>query len=435
MQLIPRTHPNSFQHLWDDPAIEERIATGIETHRKGDAVVRVCNPDGTPCPGVKVTARQQDASFHFGSNIFKLDGYETAEANRRYEEAFCGLFNAATVPFYWKKLEPEPGQLRFAADSAPIPRRPPPDRVVDFCQKHGLRMHGHTLIWSYLRWSIPDWLPRDPAEIDRLLEKRIREIADRYGSIIKRWDVVNEATANYPDDQVHPMPEEYERKAFEWAAKYFPEDVRLDINEVTHYWYPHKQQYVDLIQRLRDQGARIGGVGLQFHLFTDEELDRLTKGEDFTPRQMLETLDAYETFDLPVHISEITLTAPDNSPEGLEAQADVARKLYRLWFSHPSVEGITWWNLPDGGAAPGEDTVFSGLLFDDLTPKPSYHALKDLIQKEWRTEMTGVTDETGCFRFRGFHGNYQIQAEGNELTCLRIEPGASTPSEVATTLN
>jgi len=129
------------------------------------------------------------------------------------------------------------------------------------------------------------------------------------------------------------------------------------------------------------------------------------------------------------------LTAPDNSPEGLEAQADVARKLYRLWFSHPSVEGITWWNLPDGGAAPGEDTVFSGLLFDDLTPKPSYHALKDLIQKEWRTEMTGVTDETGCFRFRGFHGNYQIQAEGNELTCLRIEPGASTPSEVATTLN
>jgi hypothetical protein len=71
--------------------------------------------------------------------------------------------------------------------------------------------------------------------------------------------------------------------------------------------------------------------------------------------------------------------------------------------NHAATEGITWWNLPDGGAAPGEDKVCSGLLFDDMRPKPACLALHDLIHREWRTQVEG------CFRFRGFHGTYAVR--------------------------
>lgn len=288
-------------------------------------------------------------------------------------------------------------------------------------------MHGHTLVWEQLLWFIPPWLPRDRAEAEKLIEKRIREIAERYGDDIKSWDVLNEAVAGYGEDEIHPMPENYEAKAFAAAARHFPADTRLDVNETTGYWYPHKRQFEDLVRRLQAGDARPGGIGLQFHLMSDLDMARFSLGELFPPENLFKALDQYARFGLPIHVSEITLTAPEhNSPEGLALQADAAEHLYRLWFSHPAVQGISWWNVPDGGAAPGEDKVSSGLLFADMTPKPSWHALRRLIHQEWRTAASGVTDADGRFAFRGFHGGYRIEAAGRTRTeTLRLQPGDS----------
>jgi endo-1,4-beta-xylanase len=118
---------------------------------------------------------------------------------------------------------------------------------------------------------------------------------------------------------------------------------------------------------------------------------------------------------LPIHISEITLTSPDNSERGLALQANAVEKLYRLWFSHPAVREISWWNVADGGAAPGEDTVNSGLLLADMSPKPACHVLQRLIHEEWRTTASGVTDADGRFSFRGFHGTYRIEINGQAV--------------------
>lgn len=427
MKLTPFEHSNSYHNHWRSDEVESRIVEGIEKHRKSDGVIRVSGPDGRSVPGASIRVRQINSSFYFGANIFKLKGYDSEELNRAYEEAFLGLFNAATVPFYWKDLEPLPGRLRFSSDSEPIARRPPPDLVVEFCRKHGLRMHGHTLVWEFLRWSMPSWLPRDRGETEKLIENRIRQIAERYGDVIKSWDVLNEAVAGYGVNDIHPMPENYEGKAFTFASRHFPKGVRFDINETTGYWYPHKRQYVNLIRRLLDEGADIGGIGLQFHLFSDQDMARLLLGELFAPKSLFEALDLYGAFGLPIHISEITLTAPGNTKEGLAAQADAAENFYRLWFSHPAVEGISWWNVPDGGAAPGEDTVFSGLLHSDMMAKPSYRSLQRLIHSEWRTESTGVTDAKGNFAFRGFHGDYAIEVSGHTgKETLTLSPGISS---------
>lgn len=419
----------SYEKLWADPALQNRIGEGIRLHRQSDAVIRVADYEGRPLAGVKVVATQHDSPFHFGSNIFKLGDYASGALNRGYEDAFCALFNGATVPFYWRTLEPEQGRPRFAEHGVPIARRPPPDRVVKFCGERGLRMHGHTLVWNLRKWSVPDWLPENADDAAPFWEKRIREIGARYGDSIKRWDVLNEAVAHYERlPRGLKMQPDYEAKSFEWAEKHLPADARLDINEVTDAWGHAGKEYGDLIGRLIASGRRIGGVGLQFHLFSDAELSRVLAGETFRPESLLSALDHYGRFNLPVHISEITLTAPGNTPEGLAAQALVARNFYRLWFSHAATEGITWWNLPDGGAAQGENKVYSGLLFEDMSPKPAYLALQKLIREEWRTRAEGVTDADGVFRFRGFHGSYLLnteidRADSGIQSAVTLEPG------------
>jgi len=423
-------HPD----YWNDPALSAKIDQGIEHHRKSEAIVRVTDAAGKPLAGVPLTVAQVDSSFHFGANIFKLDGYPAPEENRRYEEAFCGLFNAATVPFYWKDLEPEQGKPRFAADSPPRARRPPPDRVVAFCEEHGLKMHGHPLVWNFIKWSIPDWLPDDPKKNAPLWEERVRQIAERYGHRIHRWDVLNEGTWQHKFTSARGVPPNYERHAFQWADRYFPKDARLDINDLTSAWDEMLPGYFNLIRRLLDDGLNIGGIGLQFHIWSEDELRSQLAGKVKSPAQLLAALDTFSEFNLPLHISEITLASPGEGGEADALQAQAARSLYRLWFSHPSVDSITWWNVPDSGAAPGEDKLLSGLLTRELKPKAAYHALHELIHREWRTRAEGVTDAEGRFRLRGFHGQYRVTpARAGVVTEAMITIRPASANEFAVT--
>ncbi|RRJ94369.1 glycoside hydrolase family 10 [Opitutaceae bacterium TAV4] len=433
-----------YQKFWSDPGLQSRIDEGIRRNRQSDAVIRTMDFTGKPMPGVKVRVSQHDSPFHFGANLFKLDGYPLDELNRKYEEAFCALFNGATIPFYWRTLEPEQGRPRFGIHSVPIARRPPPDKTVKFCEERGLRMHGHTLVWNFRKWSVPDWLPEEPDKAAPLWEKRIAEIATRYGDRIKRWDVLNEPVAFYDrTPRGIRMQDDYEGKSFDWAATHFPSDVRFDVNEITPAWTPDEidgwtnkmGDLTHLLERLRSTKRRVGGIGLQFHFFSDTDLAKVLAGQIYTPKILLNALDHYARFELPLHVSEITLTSPGNSPEGLEAQAIVARNFYRLWFSHPTVDSITWWNLPDGGAAPGENKVYSGLLFEDMRPKPSYRVLQNLIRHEWRTQAEGITDADGCFRFRGFHGSYVIRTESGNVdsgiqSSITLEAGKTAEQRI-----
>ena len=68
---------------------------------------------------------------------------------------------------------------------------------------------------------------------------------------------------------------------------------------------------------------------------------------------------------------------------------------------------ITWWNVVDGCGLKGEPTV-SGLFTRDMQPKPAYYALDNLINHEWKTNLTLKADENGQVKFRGFKGKYKL---------------------------
>lgn len=389
---------DAYRAIWNTEE-QAKIDADIERNRKADYTVSLDVPDGTV---VRVCQTSHD--FKFGSNIFLFGQFDSEEKNRRYADAFTELFNAATVAFYWKTLEPVQGKPRFAADSERIYRRPATDPVVDFCEEHGLDIHGHALIYGIRRWGHPEWLPTERKAMEAPFEAHIRQLAERYGARIAEWDVVNESI-----DQANRglMPDDYMYKCFRWAEEYFPPEVRLSTNECDLSWGPNRR-YVEIVRDLIDRGAKIGLVGVQAHLFSPEQVKKIADGADLhTPKKIRAVLDTLTETERPIHISEITISAPSDDDAGQAIQAVIAVNLYRLWFSYPQVCRITWWNAVDGGAAEGEPS-FSGLLTAELEKKPVYDALFDLIHRQWRTETT-ATVENGHVAWRGFRGNYRLE--------------------------
>jgi GH35 family endo-1,4-beta-xylanase len=206
---------------------------------------------------------------------------------------------------------------------------------------------------------------------------------------------------------------EYVRWAFQEVAPLFPETTTLMINEVTSYNFtPAADRYSDQIRSLRAAGAKIGGIGFQWHYFRREALDKYLAGSNCDPGKLLDVYERFGQFELPLYVTEITI--PSAGEEGEALQAELVRDHYRLWFSAPRMAGITWWNLGDGTAVKGENEAQGGLMDADMQPKAAYRALDELINRQWRTRLEATTDAQGEIRFRGFYGTYAVQvaAEG-----------------------
>lgn len=390
-----------YRALWDDPALQLRIEKGIRDHRMAGAVLTLPSVKS----GSEITIEQTRHAFLFGGNSFLFGDLKTPENNQRYAQTFGTLFNAATVAFYWKTLEPKRGHPRFAEGSSYEYRRPPTDPVVAYLAARDISMNGHAIIYGMRRWGHPEWMPVDRRAMEPIFEQHVKTLAERYGAQVQRWDVVNESI-----DQANRglMPDDYSFKTYRWAQKYFPASVQLGINDCDIHGGPSRR-YVEIVRDLIERGVRIDTVGVQMHIYNAKESQRIADGADLlTPAKNYAVLDCLRDTERPIHISEVTITAPEDTEAGKAVQATLARNLYRLWFSYPEVMGITWWNMVDGGAAQGEPS-FSGLYDTNMVTKPVYHTLDRLINREWKTRLTLRAEPGQPVTFRGFKGDYRVK--------------------------
>ncbi len=337
-------------------------------------------------------------------------------------------------------------------------RRPSTDQLVEFCEQKGIQMHGHVLVWGS-RLIRPLWyfnlfneeelaahkrlFPNEPNRYESkdvlsdewkemsfeevaqtfpnyaqtmplVMENRIKQIAEHYKGRLQSWDVVNESARD--DDQGflienHPASKsrygliygDYPYHALKCAEKYFPSDVALNIND-----YHRKPGYTTQVKRLLERGCKIDVMGIQMHLFNVKHCMDIANGVKIqTPSQVREYIGWASEANLPLHLSEITITAPSQDERGFMIQAIITQQLYRLWFSQEKMMGITWWNTVDGCGIKGEPSV-SGIFFRDMTEKPAYYALDQLINHEWKTNLSVTPDAEGKVQFRGFKGKYRI---------------------------
>ena len=78
----------------------------------------------------------------------------------------------------------------------------------------------------------------------------------------------------------------------------------------------------------------------------------------------------------------------------------------------------------------GENIYYGGLLRFDMSPKPAYYAIKNLLENKWHTEVELETDENGELRYRGFYGDYSldITIDGKNV-CKEIKLSSKSRNE------
>lgn len=387
----------------------------MESHRTAGATLLISKPDGTPLAGQELVIQQTRHKFLFGTAAFDLlplaNGAYAGEQKEQAEERarrLTTLFNAATLPFYWARFEPQRG----------MPITAQMKNAARWCLDHGLSTKGHPLCWHTLT---ADWLfsMDTPAILAAQIARIQREVGDFRG-LIDMWDVINEAV-------IMPVFEKYDNgitrlcrhmgrikliKALFEAARAQNPSATLLIND-----FDTSPAYDILVEGCLEAGIRIDVIGIQSHMHQGY----------WGVEKTLKVLDRFARFHLPIHFTETTLVSghlmpPDivdlndyqvqdwpTTPEGEERQAREAIQHYKTLFAHPLVEGITWWDISDGGwlNAP------AGLIRKDGSVKPAYEELLKLVKGEWwGSPAKRMTDENGAISFAGALGEYELTFDG-----------------------
>jgi len=379
---------------------EERIPQ----YRMGEAKVRVVDEDGNPLAGIPVTVSQIKHDFKFGCNIFLWSDDET-DWQMEYRRKFTELLNYATLPFYWPSFEPEREKPIYEYM----------DKVSDWCNKNDIDCKGHPLVWNY---SAPQWLPNNLDEIKRLSDERVSEIVYRYQGKIDIWDVVNEATDPWRfDNLIREVWQKYGQmpftvEPFKIARQANPKATLL-IND-----YRTDSEYEKVIEQLLDEDGKplYDVIGIQSHMH----------GGVWKTEKIWEVCERFSRFDVPLHFTETTIVSGtrtvtgwgETNDAGEADQAAEVERFYSVLFSHPAVEAITWWDFSDRNAWQGAP---AGFLRKDMSPKPAYERLMDLIKGEWWTEVEGESDGNGELCLRGFYGKYELEVKHPQKEVVSLE--------------
>jgi len=408
-------------HEQIDELTEEKINQRIEKHRTAEVTLTVKGPGGAVLENTEVTIRQERHRFLFGCNAFKVNGCTTQKHTTAYRRRFKALLNFATLPFYWGNYEPTEGE----------PHKKDLAAMARWCARNGVRPKGHPLVWH----EVPaPWLQDRPLpEFERMLLERVRREVSGFAGLVDTWDVVNEAVVlprwQGENDRLprlcHKLGTvELLHRCFTAAREANPKATLL-LND-----YDTTPAYERLIRECLEREVPIDVIGIQSHMHTGYW--GIEKAWDVCER--------FARFGKPLHFTELTILsgrlkwydgdwhtrrkAWPTTKAGEKSQAERAAEFYRVLFSHPAVEAITWWDFSDQGSwmnAP------AGLLRKDMSPKPAYNALKKLIRKDWWTgPLKLTTNDKGRVRFRGFLGAYRVKTAAGEGTFELPKPGKLT---------
>jgi endo-1,4-beta-xylanase len=306
----------------------------------------------------------------------------------------------------WQLIHPREGADGY--DFAPA------DALVEFGEKHGMYLVGHTLVWHS---QTPNWVfagtnpPPESANAapgrggfgrgytgprasrDELLERmrdHIHTVVGRYKGKVKSWDVVNEALADGGPENVlrdslwlQIIGPDFIAKAFQYAHEADP-DAILRYNDYGLENPVKIQKLVTLIKSLQEQNVPIHAIGTQAHLNIS------TAGFE----QMDRSLTELAKLGLPIHVTELDINSAQGgqggtsadiaanaaaTQGGLVAEADerLARAyegVFRAFMKHrDKVEVVTFWGVND---AVSWRRAGNPLLFDgNNQPKPAFHAV------------------------------------------------------------
>jgi endo-1,4-beta-xylanase len=283
----------------------------------------------------------------------------------------------------WERIHPRPGPDGYDFEAA--------DRYVEFGEKNGMFIVGHTLVWYS---QTPRWVFRGEGtnaltreELLKRMRDHIHTVVGRYKGRIKAWDVVNEALnedGSLRQSQWYRIiGEDYIAKAFEYTHEADPA-AELRYNDYSIENVPKRNGVIALVKKLQAQHVPISCLGSQTHANLSSPSAELLDS----------ALTAFAELGIPLSITELDVNA---SQRGQRSQsADVAQNaqagggsvvedanqklaeqyasLFRVFVKHrKQIELVTFWGLTDRDSWRrfGKPLLFDG----EWRPKPAFDAV------------------------------------------------------------
>lgn len=373
-------------------AKDNSIEKSITLYRKGEITVKAK-------PGSQVSVEQLRHEFWFGcaiSNYAVNPSVPEADRNK-YKEKFLENFNSGVTEnaLKWANMERKKGEPDYSLI----------DAILEWTEANKIPCRGHNIFWGIPQFIQP-WvkeLPND--ELEQTLKNRAETITAKYKGRFAEYDLNNEMIhGNYYQDRLGP---DITKKMAEWAHNGDP-GARLFLNDYDILTGNKLPQYMAHIRLLLKQGVPIGGIGVQGHLH----------GDTFDRVQLKNALDSLEQFHLPIRVTEFNMPGQRSkygkdrniqmTQEEEELKAHEIVDFYKICFAHPSVEGILMWGFWEGANWIPQSSMYKR----DWTPTPAAAAYKNLIYKEWWTNVKGKTNGKGEFSISAFFGKYKVTVNG-----------------------
>ncbi len=398
LSSLPETRATYAGRELDAPwraAATERI----RNHRTAPFSVEVIDRTGKLLPGATVHVALKKHAFSFGSAVggeilTNDDKPEYAKQRARFLE----LFNAGSFVnnLKWPAWVNERGDALKPAETL---------KGIEWFRAHDITMRGHVLVWPSFR-NMTSFMKKledksaekpgepakstaTPAELQRLILSHIDEETQATAPYISEWDVINEPRDNH--DMMDIIGRQVMPDYFQRARNRLP-NTRLILNDYSILSLttdgPSQQQFEDYARYLIDNGAPIGGLGMQGHFGATVP----------SPMYVDRVLNRFAALGLSIRITEFTVAGDDNS-----LKADWTRDFLTMLFSHPEVSGFQIWGL-DQSMSP------------DGTLTPLGEAYRKLVKDEWNTDITAQTSADGSIENRGYLGLYDITVTQGAIT-------------------
>ncbi|WP_292865359.1 endo-1,4-beta-xylanase [Nostoc sp. LPT] len=237
----------------------------------------------------------------------------------------------------WDATEPQPGKFTF--ESA--------DAIADFCQKHKIELHGHTLFWHMGK---PDWVPYPPTP--KMIERHVKGVMGHYRNspVLKSWDIANEIIADNENETDNPtiglrkgVKPELIRDLFLIAAsvdrskKFYLNDFGIEGTT----W--KSERFLRMVEYLKNSGVKIDGAGIQSHLWFSTAYSFDEKGFN----SVLKRLNDLEVKPIITELDIIIDTPLPDSIKSLDQMvADSYKRYLDLCFA-AKVDTVITWGLTD----------------------------------------------------------------------------------------
>ncbi|ELT96446.1 hypothetical protein CAPTEDRAFT_102428, partial [Capitella teleta] len=333
---------------------------------------------------VTVELDQVKHAFPFGMAVDGKRLWSDYEAiSEQYRNYVFDNFNWVTLAnmLKWRMMESKEDSPQFSNQH----------NALDVLAERGIPVRGHCISWGKSQ-KVMGWLKeKDTIGVKKAVKRRIEYLVREFNSsTIKQWDVNNENLHGAWYEEA-TLNDQFIQAMFTEMHDLQP-DVKLFTNDYDAMSLSlYTSAYRNSVMKLRMNGVPVDGIGLQSHLSIYPDPDLLQK-----------RLDVMAEAGLPLWITELDVRDAD-----VNVRAQGYEDALRLFFSHPSVEGIVIWGFWNEGISQPGASLVDG---QDFVENAAGRRVRHLLQNEWHTTLSHVPENAvETFTERAFYGTYDLR--------------------------